>query len=133
MTDVYSTEPMVETQITHIGYRHKDGKTDLVIGFWVIGEVVNSAEVEFYYSGSDHSPAKKITRYWNPTLRNTQGFLQFDSNSFEWPKVFEPCDEIYINGDHLVNLGPEQPGVYLAFCSLPIVMNTITVTTMTRP
>ena len=135
MTDFY-TSVDVNTQITHLGYRFKDGKTDLIIGFRCFGEFTDNTKVEFMLSDEHDLPTQKITNYWEPTLRNTRGFLQTGVNGpepFRWPAEFEPCDDIYINGEHLDNLGPEQPGVYLAFCTVDWIMDRFALCGYTTP
>jgi len=122
MTDLYEyeTKPHLDIQITHFGYRQNQGKIDLVVGFRCFGPMTDNTKVEFLLSGDPGSPPnRKITDYWEPTLRNTQGFLQngrFGSEPFKWPSEFEPIDGPYINGEHLDNL--ESECLFLVFCSI---------------
>lgn len=117
----YASGPTCDVVITHFGHRQEDGKTDFVIGFECHGEVTGPVRVEFYANDSrEPAPNQKITDYWEPTLRNTQGFLQqsmYGLEPFQWPARFEPCDGIYIRDACLDNLRLEEKTVYLAFCS----------------
>lgn len=131
MTDVYSTVPMVNTQITHLGFRRKDGKTDLVVGFRCFGPMTDNTKVEFML-GEQEPPTVKIIDYWEPTIRNTQGFeqhSQFGSVPFKWPDQFEPCDGPYINGEHLDNLDAKT--LFLAFCTVDWLLDHFTIMAIT--
>ena len=121
MTDIDLFDPknMVDTQITHLGFRQEKGKTDFVIGFRCHGPITDNTRVEFMLSETPDPSFQKITDYWEPTLRNTQGFEQqgpVGPEPFKWPTEFEPCDHPYINGEHLDNLAEGM--LFLAFCTI---------------